>query len=80
MSHLRPNDKEGGGSKGYADYTDNEKQSALAQITDDARAKTLAGKKIAPETAKLAVDLAKDIKATDSLSDEVKDAAGKAAK
>ena len=74
MSHLRPNNAEGG-SKDVSEYTDEEKASALTQTTDAALARIAAGKKIDKTTAALMVELAEGTAKEGTLPAEVEDAA-----
>lgn len=76
MSHLRPNGPDGH-AKEIKDYSENEKSSALMQMSDAAGARIAQNKPLDKKTSQLMVDLAKGTEKEDTLAPEVVDAATK---
>lgn len=78
MSHLRPIDRVSGKVKDYADYTDEEKLSALTQCEDEVQRRLSCNppKPIDADLAKIMVKLAKGTEKAASLHPEVIKASG----
>lgn len=73
MSHLRPNNADGG-SKSPAHYTPGERASALTQMLDAANARITQGKPIDRKTAELIIALAEGTEKADSMPKEITEA------